>query len=336
MKAIVRNKFDRLERVDLPMPELKAQDDVLVRIVYTSLCRDDMRVEDKADVLLQPGIVGHEAVGIIENLGDYAKFKGFVKGDAVVVLPWAFCGKCHYCLSQRPHFCEGAHFHQGVSCEYLVSNVTQLLKVPFGLSYKQAVMMEPVGCVIEALNSLDMNFSSRIAIIGGGFIAACFIKFLKLRGVKNITVVEPMAERRNKAMAFGADSVIDPYSDDFQYGFSACCDHEGYDCIIETSSDVEMLNMSLSHLSKGGILKIFTYYSNQSVMSVPLVGLYYSNITISWSSLCGLDSMSIAADMIKRLSLDELITNEFSFEDYLPALEAYKNRECYKVGIRYE
>ncbi|MCG6461232.1 alcohol dehydrogenase catalytic domain-containing protein, partial [Vibrio parahaemolyticus] len=134
-KAIVRNKLDVLEHISLPMPALNAEDEVLVRIVYTSLCRDDMRNEDKADVLIQPGIIGHEAVGIVEELGEYSKFKGLSRGDAVVVLPWAFCGKCHYCLSQRPHFCEESRFHQGVSCEYLVSNVSQLLKVPFGLTY---------------------------------------------------------------------------------------------------------------------------------------------------------------------------------------------------------
>ncbi|MBE4263225.1 alcohol dehydrogenase catalytic domain-containing protein [Vibrio parahaemolyticus] len=335
MKAIVRNKLDVLEHISLPMPALNAEDEVLVRIVYTSLCRDDMRNEDKADVLIQPGIIGHEAVGIVEELGEYSKFKGLSRGDVVVVLPWAFCGKCHYCLSQRPNFCEESRFHQGVSCEYLVSNVSQLLKVPFGLTYKQAVMMEPVGCIIEALNSLDMNFNSRVAIIGGGFIGATFIKLLKLRGVKKITVVEPIAERREKAIAFGANSVVDPQATDFQYELSDCCDHQGYDCIIETSSNVDMLNMSLSHLTKGGILKIFTYYNNQSVMCVPLVGLYYSNITISWSCLCSIDSMNVAAEMIKRLALGELITSEFSFENFFLALESYKNMECYKVGVRY-
>ncbi len=335
MKALVRNNSGSLKFVELLMPKLTDKNDVLLRITYTSLCRDDMRVDDKSDVLSQPGILGHEAIGVIEELGEYAKMKGFSVGDAVMVLPWIFCGKCHHCLSQKPQYCEELRFHQGVCCQYLVSNASQLLKIPEGLTYKQAVMIEPVGCVIEAISSLDINFQTRLAIIGQGFIGSVFTKLLKSRGVKEITVVEPLEERRKQAIEFGADHAIDPNSPDFKYDFSACCAHEGYDLIIETSSDVDMLNASLSYLSKGGVLNVFTYYGHKERISIPLCGMYYSNITIRWSSLCSIHSMEIAADIINRLSLDELIQEEFAFEDSKQAFDTYEKKECYKVGIRF-
>lgn len=335
MKALIRDNHGKLCITHLPRPGISDKEEVLLRIVYTSLCRDDMRQDDQQDIFSHSGIVGHEAVGIIEEAGEYAQVKGFVKGDVVVILPWSFCGHCHHCVSLKPQYCEQSRLHQGIMCQYVVSHVSQLLKVPNGLSYKQAVMIEPVGCVIEAMSSLDLHFQTKVAIIGGGFACLCFIKLLRLRGVKEITVVEPLVERRKLVLHYGADYVIDPESSDFQFDLSTCCDHDGYDVVIETSSNVGMLNIALSYLAKGGTLKVFTYYRNREVLSIPLFAVYYANITISWSCLCSIPSMNIAAEMIKRLALDELIHREFSFDDCLSALEAYRNYHCLKVGITY-
>jgi threonine dehydrogenase-like Zn-dependent dehydrogenase len=334
MKALVRTKFDTLDIVDIPIPEVKEKDDVKIRLVYSSFCRDDMRLDDKSDVFAHTGIMGHEAVGIIEELGQYASFSGLAVGDLVMALPWSFCGRCHYCLAQKPQYCNQSHIHQGTMCQYIVRSCRQVIKVPNKLSYKHAVMMEPIGAIVEALNTLNISYNTRVAIIGGGFIGLSFLKFIQLRGAREVTVIEPIQERREQALKYGADFVIDPMSGDFHFDLSDCCDHEGFNVIIETSSDINMIEITLPYLSKGGEMKIFTYYGSKEKVSLPLLNLYASNITISWTSFCGIESVLTAAHMINKLSLDELITAEFDFDDSISAFETYKKLDHFKIGIK--
>ncbi|KOO09009.1 zinc-dependent alcohol dehydrogenase [Vibrio hepatarius] len=334
MKALVRTKFETLDIVEIETPQLKEKDDIKIRMVYSSFCRDDMRFEDKSDIFAHTGIMGHEAVGIIEELGEYAQYSGYSIGDLVMVLPWSFCGHCHYCLAQKPQYCNQSHIHQGTICQFIVRSCRQVIKVPNKLNYKHAIMMEPVGAIVEALSTLNISYSTRVAIIGGGFIGQSFVKFIKLRGAREITVIEPIAERREQALKYGADFVIDPNSSDFHFDLSDCCEHEGYNVIIETSSDINMIETTLPYLSKGGAMKIFTYYGSKEKVSLPLLNLYASNITISWTSLCGIESVLTAAHMIEKLSLDNLITAEFDFDDAISAFESYKTLEHFKVGIK--
>ena len=142
MKALVRDYNGEIHLGDIPEPMVLKEDDVKIRVLYSSFCRDDMRYEDKSDIFSHIGVLGHEAVGIIEELGPFAKYAGFSLNDIVVVMPWDFCGKCSYCLSQRPQFCAEEHVVMGTMTKYILRKSRQLIKIPSGVTYKQAVLMD--------------------------------------------------------------------------------------------------------------------------------------------------------------------------------------------------
>lgn len=335
MKALVRHKFGSLSYNNISEPHIRALDEVKIKVLYSSFCRDDMRYEDKDDIFMRPGIIGHEAVGIIEETSDLAKHQGFKIGDLVVLLPWSSCGHCFRCKSNNTHLCSQATIAQGVICQFVVKKTSELLKIPSNMLYKQAVLVEPVACVLEAISTLKLSYRSRVAVIGAGFSGLCFIKLLQQKGVKQIVAVEPIAKRRKEALNFGADVVIDPHNEDFNFAFSNASSHEGFDFIIETSSNIEMANISLSHLNRGGTLKLYTYYGNKRMMSIPIFGMYYNNITISCSSLCGLESMLIALEKIVTLSLEQLVTVEYPFDKAIEAYDRYKGFDYIKIGINH-
>lgn len=334
MLALTRGKGYEICLSDIPEPYILKEDDVKIRVLYSSFCRDDMRYLDKLDVFSKIGLLGHEVVGIIEDLGPYAKWSGFSIKDIVVVLPWDFCGKCEQCLSQRVQYCAEAHVVMGTMTKYIVRKSRQLIKIPHDMSYRQAVLMEPVGDILEGISKLPIDYNKEILVIGAGFIGLVFVKLLRMRGVKSITVIEPIVSRRKRAMLYGADYALDPYGKDFHMEVLETREFDGYDIVIETSSNVQMLESSVSFLAKGGVLEIFTYYGSMETISFPSLDMYASNITVLWSSLCSINSMKTAAYLIQKESLDELITMEYDFSHVLQAFEKFKTHDQIKIGVK--
>ncbi|MEG1292411.1 MAG: alcohol dehydrogenase catalytic domain-containing protein, partial [Lachnospiraceae bacterium] len=169
MKALVRNENGEIRIADIPEPYILKEDEVKIRVLYSAFCRDDMRYEDKTDVFSHIGVVGHEVVGVIEELGSYAQYAGFSLEDTVLVLPWESCGKCENCLSQRTQCCTEAHVVMGTMTKHIIRASRQLIKLDSDITFKQAVLMEPVGGVIEGLSKLPIDYDKEVLIIGAGF-----------------------------------------------------------------------------------------------------------------------------------------------------------------------
>ncbi|MEG2291480.1 MAG: alcohol dehydrogenase catalytic domain-containing protein [Clostridium sp.] len=335
MRALIRDNDNNIKTADIPEPYILNEDDVKIRVMYSAFCRDDMRYNDKSDIFSQCGVMGHEVAGVIEDIGVYGKYAGFNIGDRVVSLPWDFCGECKYCVTQQHQYCSEAHITIGTMTKYIIRKVRQLVKIPSDVTFRQAVLMEPVGCVLEAISKLSLDYDKEVLIIGGGFAGINFVRLLKMKGVKQITVIEPIAERRRCAISYGADYSLDPNDMEIQLKLSEICRYNGFDIIIETSSHIEMLEKSLGFLCRGGTLQIFTYYGSFEKISFPSLNMYSSNIRVIWSCLCGIRSIKNASYIISKLSLEDLITKEYNFSNVMQAFEKYKKYEHMKVGVKF-
>ncbi|MEG0108025.1 MAG: hypothetical protein RR705_04140, partial [Lachnospiraceae bacterium] len=97
---------------------------------------------------------------------------------------------------------------------------------------------------------------------------------------------------------------------------------------------IRMLESAVSFLTRGGTLEIFTYYGSLETISFSALDMYASNITVLWSSLCSMGSIKKAELIIKKESLEELITAEYDFNHVLQAFEKYKTYEHIKIGIK--
>ncbi len=334
MDALVRNENSEIIVKDIPEPFILNDDEVKIRVEYLSFCSDDMRYKDESDIFSRQGVLGHEAVGVIEDLGRNAKYNGFSVNDRVMVMPISFCGMCEHCLSQKVQFCEEAYLTIGTMTKYIIRKAKQLIKIPDNITNKQAILSEAVGSAIEVFNELEIDHNKRVLIIGAGLTGQLFIKLLKMKGVKSITVIEPIKERRELALKNGADIVLSPNEKNLQLKVENSCNFLGFNVVIETSSDVKMLEEAPRYLCKGGVLQIFTYYGTSEFVSFSTLDMYARNITIKWKSLCSLRSLRESFSLIKSLSLDELITNEYTFKDILEAKKDFENKKHIKVGIK--
>ncbi|KAI6788941.1 hypothetical protein KC321_g18250, partial [Hortaea werneckii] len=92
--------------VDVPKPTITAPKDALVRVTYCCICGSDLHMYGgEMNMAMQPGdILGHEAIGYIENVGP--EVQNFQAGDRVIILPVIACGECFYCQKKEYSLCD--------------------------------------------------------------------------------------------------------------------------------------------------------------------------------------------------------------------------------------
>ena len=96
MKAYTYIDKGRFELVDKPKPTIQEPTDAIVRVTMSSICTSDLHIKHGSVPKAVPGItVGHEMVGIVEELG--SEVQGFREGDRVTVNVETFCGDCFFC-----------------------------------------------------------------------------------------------------------------------------------------------------------------------------------------------------------------------------------------------
>lgn len=334
MIAFIREKNTEPRIQKIEEPQIQGPDQVKIKILYSTLCRDDMHVSDDLN-LFGYGIIGHEAVGIIVNAGKNALSHGFCIGNLVSLLPFSFCGSCKNCRMQKPQNCTEIQLLSGVLCEFVVRDYKTLVPVPDGMSLRQASIIEPVADVLSALEKISVDFTSEILIVGAGFLGLVTIQILYMLGVKKIVVTEPLSERRELALKYGADEVFDSSLSNLQLELLKSTDFQGFNVVIDTSARTDILDFALPCICHGGTFLLMAYNDILAKIKLPIIQMYSYNIHLIWSALCDVKSILSAKHLIQRLKLDRLITAEYPFSNVYQAYHTYLGTDEIKIGIHF-
>lgn len=201
----------RIEIQDVPDPEIAAPDDVLVRVIRSGICGSDKRLylSDGA----KPGVHGHEAAGVVVEVGDAVTRVG--EGDGVVVYDVIGCGKCAFCLQGQFTYCPQRK--GGVSGgfgELLVAPERNLMRMPPPMSFDRACLMSDCfGTPAKAVRRVGAAAPDTVAVFGCGPIGLNAIMAAKAYGA-GVIAVDPVQYRREAASELGADHAIDPENED--------------------------------------------------------------------------------------------------------------------------
>ncbi len=152
MKALILTAYNTFEYGDMPVPEI-GDGDVLVKIESASICGSDVHGMDGSSGRRNPPIVmGHEASGVIEETGDAVT--GWAAGDRVTFDSTVYCGDCWHCRRGEINLCENRmvlgvspaeYRRHGAFAEYLAVPERILYRIPDGVTFTQAAMVEPVS-----------------------------------------------------------------------------------------------------------------------------------------------------------------------------------------------
>jgi|HubBroStandDraft_6_1064221.scaffolds.fasta_scaffold160708_1 (R,R)-butanediol dehydrogenase/meso-butanediol dehydrogenase/diacetyl reductase len=187
--------------------------EVLVEVDHCGICGSDIHLllEGWAG---KPGLVaGHEFTGAIAALGEGVV--GWEIGDTVVEGTSPKCGRCRRCLEGKPSQCENREGsvidgHDGAFARYVLVRAESLLRLPPGLTARQAALAEPLAVALHGITRSGAAPGDSVMVIGAGPIGALSLAALVARGIGPVTVVEPGERRRQLAKDLGAAEVVDP------------------------------------------------------------------------------------------------------------------------------
>jgi alcohol dehydrogenase len=218
MEALVYHGPGERAWESVPDPAIQAPTDAVVRIDAATICGTDLHIL-KGDVPeVKPGtILGHEAVGTIEEVG--SGVTSFTAGDRVLLSCITACGRCRFCKEAHYGLCTGGggwilgHLIDGVQAEYarIPFVDTSAYLVPEGLTDEQVLFLAdilPTSYEVGILNG-RVKPGDVVAIVGAGPIGLAAVLTAKLYTPATIVVIDLAAKRLEMAKSFGADVTID-------------------------------------------------------------------------------------------------------------------------------
>lgn len=282
--AVLYGKEDlRLESVPLLAPEPGG---MVVRMDTALTCGTDLKVWRRgyhAAMIQIPGILGHEGAGVVAQLGEGAASDSAPDlrvGDRVVVANSAPCGHCRPCGRGQENLCDDLQFLNGTYAEYLRVPArfvrVNAWRVPEGLPLDAAALTEPLACVVHGLRETPVRPGDRALVIGLGPVGLLWVALLKNSGAV-VTGAGRHAPRLEAARALGA-KVID--ADEAGAWVAEAASHGHYDLVVEATGRVEIWNLALQLVAKGGTVNLFGGPPKGTHGSFDTNHLHYRQVTL--------------------------------------------------------
>ena len=337
-----------IEEVERPRP---APGEAVVRTTLTTLCGTDLHIVRGEYPVSEGRILGHELVGIVEELG--AGVTSAAVGDRVLVGAITPCGQCRACLSG-----DGAQCGQGGGVEavggWRLGNTVhgtqaELVRVPFAqanlaiipdeLSDEQVILLADVASTgISGAESGRVRLGDAVVVLAQGPIGLCANLGARLLGAGLVIGVDPDPARREAARRFGADVVLDPRAVDVVAEVKRLTGG-GADVAIEALGLQETFEWALRVLRPGGTLSSLGVYSGK--LHLPMkafaAGLGDHHLV---TTLCpgGKERMRRLMELVrrKRLDLTPMLTHHFALAEIEKAYALFGERGqgVIKVAIR--
>jgi L-iditol 2-dehydrogenase len=259
MKAVILRANQVLEYVELPIPVLAA-DECRVAVRAAGVCSSDVPRAFDSGAYFYPLIMGHELAGEVVACGKTASSR-FRAGDRVVVFPLIPCGKCAACASRNYARCVsydyyGSRRHGGFA-EYLNVRDWNLLRLPDGLSFEDAALVEPVAVVVHALDKAGLlrqdsvHQRRDIAILGAGFLGLNAVQILRMLCPQvSVTLID----RNDYKLQVGAraGAAVEHLADEQAWGAYLEANRGRFPVILEASGVPHTFRMSLELAEPGG------------------------------------------------------------------------------------
>ena len=261
MKALMLKEYNKFSFEEVPTPE-PGNGEVLVRVKACSICGSDIHGFDgSSGRRIPPIIMGHEASGVIETLGPGVT--GWNSGDAVTFDSMIFCGTCFYCRRGQTNLCDNRRV-LGVSCdeyrrhgafaEYVVVPQHILFRLPQGMPFEHAAMLEPLAVAAHAVTLAGIVANRSAVVIGCGTIGIMIIQVLKAYGCARIIAADLEADRLERALKSGADFAMDPSEETFGGKVLSITGNRGADLAFEAVGATGPVRTGIASLRKGGTI----------------------------------------------------------------------------------
>ncbi|HEV2447260.1 MAG TPA: galactitol-1-phosphate 5-dehydrogenase [Candidatus Sulfopaludibacter sp.] len=214
MEALLLKQYKQLEMVEMAVPEI-GPDDILVRVRACGICGSDVHGFDgSTGRRIPPLVMGHEASG--EVAGSGANVHDLREGDRVTFDSTIYCGDCFYCRRGEVNLCDnrevlgvspGPYRRHGAFAEFVAVPRRIVYRLPDGLRYEQAALIEAVSVAVHAVSLGPQNVQSAV-VVGAGMIGVLAVQALRAAGCSHVIAIDVDDARLEQARRLGAAATI--------------------------------------------------------------------------------------------------------------------------------
>ncbi|CAJ0931394.1 unnamed protein product, partial [Mesorhabditis belari] len=345
----------KIEEIEVAVP---VKDQIRVKIIYNALCHSDLHVIDGSLKTRLPIILGHEATGIVESVGD--EVKAFKTGDVVIPLYQPQCRKCAACQHGDTNLCtslsfsnEGSHFTcrgkqvfpfmgLGTFSEYAVIREHMLVKIDPRAPLDKACL---AGCGLAtgygaAVNTAQIRRGERVAVIGLGGVGLSAIQGAKNAGASAIYAIDINSEKFDSARKMGATHCVNPRDvpKDGKFGSWFIKNFGAVDKSLECIGNVQCMKDAVEIVERGWGRAVMVGIAPDGATLSFNPGHLTIGKTITGSIFGGWKSIDdipmLVEEMRKgKIEVDPLITHRFDLEKVDEAVELLKNGKSIRSVI---
>ncbi|BEP15906.1 2,3-butanediol dehydrogenase [Acidothermaceae bacterium B102] len=252
--------------VDVPVPELHASDDVLVRVAYCGICGTDLHEYTSGPIVTPvtphvltgatlPQTLGHEFSATVVEVG--SDVKDVRVGDRVAIMPAIVCGRCHYCRRGQGHLCinfacTGLSAETGGLAEFAVLKEYQVAKLPDSVSDLEGAVIEPASVAAYGVDRAGITGGDVVLVTGAGPIGVLSALYANGVGASTVVIAEPNPNRAALARAMDIGPVVDPTADGFAELLDELTGGIGVDLTVECSGSTPGLATAVRHTRRRG------------------------------------------------------------------------------------
>jgi 2-desacetyl-2-hydroxyethyl bacteriochlorophyllide A dehydrogenase len=334
MKACVIEGPRRAAVREVPIPA-PGPGEVLIRVERAGICGTDVHIYKGEYVSPYPVIPGHEFSGTIAGLGEGAD--QFRIGDRVTAEPNIHCGRCTYCLSHRGNHCESWQAvgvtRNGAMAEYVTVPVGNVFRLPDGMSFAEGAFIEPLACVVHAMNRLQPAPGARTLLFGAGAMGQQLIQALVHAGVSDLAVIDISEGKLAMAAEWGATRTFLSG----QYDEAELLEDfpRGFDIVVDATGIPKVIEQALKYLGPAGKYLQFGVTARTAAIQLSPFDLFQRDWTLIGSMATNNTfQQALQWAKAKRIRLEPLVTSVIGLDDLPHLFEHGARPDDLKVQIQ--
>lgn len=345
MKAVVFEEVGKVRVDDLPEPKVEDSGDALIRVTTAAICGSDMHWYHGKSPMLPGEQLGHEGVGVIEEVGDgITRFK---PGDRVVLAFDIACGTCWFCEKGQTSLCEnfrnlgagmaagglgGTHAERVVVPDADVN----LLAVPEGMEDERALF---VGDILTTgyygAGIAGIRPGETVAVIGAGPVGFFAAQAARHHDPAEVLVLDMQADRLTLAEKVGAVP-INVAERNASTAVADRTDGRGADVVIEAVGAPPAFESALDVVRRGGRVVVLGMYTIEST-ELQLGMSWFRMLTLVFSGPTPIHAWwEGALETVREGKIDPIpiISHTLSLTDAPEGYELFDRREATKVILK--
>jgi len=344
MKAAVYEGIDvmTVKEIDTPVCD---DNSMLVKVKSCAVCGSDIRIFHHGNNrVCPPQVLGHEISGIITQVGK--NVTGFNIGERVAIGADVPCGKCVVCKAGIGNNCQinyamGYQFAGGFAEYILLNNIVvnygPIQKIPDNVSFNEAALAEPLGCVLNALELAPVNLNDVVVLIGAGPIGMMICEVAKILGASKTILVDLSSQRLEMAKEIGiADVHVCGKNEDTVKRVLEETGGLGADVIYTScpspQAQVDALNMAKNRARVsffGGLPK------DKSMVTLDTNIIHYKELFISGAHGAMPIHHSKAVDLIAsgRININKYISHMYPLSEITTAFKTAEDQSGLRVIV---